>query len=52
MQWAERRTTKKKEDKAYCLLGIFGVFLPLMYGEEDNAFVRLKEEINKRSKSE
>ena len=33
--------TKKKEDKAYCMLGIFNVFMPLIYGEEDNAFVRL-----------
>jgi hypothetical protein len=47
--WAAGRNTKKTEDKAYCLLGIFGVFLPLMYGEGDNAFKRLKEEINKLS---
>ena len=49
MRWAARRDTKRKEDKAYCLLGIFEVFLPLMYGEGENAFNRLKEEINKRS---
>jgi hypothetical protein len=47
--WAAKRDTKKKEDKAYCLLGIFNVFMPLIYGEEDNAFIRLKEEIDKRS---
>jgi Heterokaryon incompatibility protein (HET) len=47
--WAAKRDTKRKEDKAYCLLGIFDIFLPLMYGEEDNAFSRLIEEINKRS---
>ena len=33
----------------YCLLGIFGVFLPLIYGEgEEYATLRLKEEIQKR----
>jgi Heterokaryon incompatibility protein (HET) len=48
LHWAAKRDTKKKEDKAYCLLGIFNVFIPLMYGEEDHAFIRLKEEIEKR----
>lgn len=33
---------------AYWLLGIFDVFIPLIYGEQDHAFVRLKEEIDKR----
>lgn len=47
LEWAAKRATKKKEDQAYCLLGIFRVFLPLIYGEGDHAFVRLKEEINK-----
>ncbi|KAK4163928.1 heterokaryon incompatibility protein-domain-containing protein [Cladorrhinum sp. PSN259] len=46
MRWAARRETKKIEDKAYCLLGIFNVFIPLIYGEGDNAFIRLKEAIN------
>lgn len=49
MSWAARRTTTLKEDKVYCLLGIFGVFLSLIYGEgEAYATVRLKEEIQKR----
>jgi hypothetical protein len=48
MSWAARRKTTMKEDKAYCLLGIFGVFMPLIYGEgEDHAFLRLKEEVQK-----
>ena len=48
MSWAVRRKTTIKEDKAYCLLGIFGVFMPLIYGEgEDHALLRLKEEIQK-----
>jgi hypothetical protein len=49
MRWAAGRTTTVKEDKIYCLLGIFGVFLPLIYGEgEQYATLRLKEEIQKR----
>ena len=48
-RWAVERETKRKEDKAYCLLGIFNVFIPLMYGEGDHAFTRLEEEIRKRS---
>ncbi|KIW16082.1 hypothetical protein PV08_06133 [Exophiala spinifera] len=51
LRWAAKRHTKLKEDKAYCLLGIFNVFLPLIYGEEDNAFIRLREEIDKRLRS-
>ena len=48
MSWAAKRDTKLKEDKAYSLLGIFGVSMPLIYGEGgDKAFCRLREEINK-----
>lgn len=43
--WYQDRQTKKKEDKAYCMLGIFNVFIPLMYGEGENAIFRLKEAI-------
>jgi hypothetical protein len=47
--WAARRTTTLKEDKIYCLLGIFGVFLPLIYGEgEAYATERLRDEIARR----
>lgn len=45
MSWAERRQTTRVEDTAYCLLGIFGVNMPLLYGEEERAFRRLQEEI-------
>lgn len=51
MLWAVARTAKRKEDEAYCLLGIFDVYMPLIYGEgKENAFIRLKEQISKRSK--
>lgn len=45
MSWAALRETSRKEDEAYCLLGIFGVNMPLLYGEENKAFERLQEEI-------
>jgi hypothetical protein len=51
LRWAENRETRKKEDKAYCLLGLFDVFMPLIYGEGENAFIRLKAEINETSRS-
>ncbi|KAK3401528.1 heterokaryon incompatibility protein-domain-containing protein [Sordaria brevicollis] len=49
MVWASTRKTTRPEDTAYCLLGIFEVHMPLIYGEGDNAFRRLQEEIIKRS---
>ncbi|KAF2108232.1 heterokaryon incompatibility protein-domain-containing protein, partial [Lophiotrema nucula] len=45
MSWASKRVTTREEDEAYCLLGIFGVNLPLLYGEGKRAFIRLQEEI-------
>jgi hypothetical protein len=50
--WAAKRETKKEEDKAYCLMGIFNVFMPPIYGEEDNAFRRLRQEIERLSGDE
>lgn len=50
MSWARGRNTTVEEDAAYCLLGIFGVNLPLIYGEGVKyAFIRLEEEISRRS---
>jgi hypothetical protein len=51
MGWAAKRETKKKEDQAYCLFGIFGVFMPLIYGEGENALIRLRKKIDKSLKS-
>jgi hypothetical protein len=45
MRWAAGRKTRRKEDIAYCLLGLFEVNLPLLYGEGDKAFLRLQEQI-------
>ncbi|KAI0975637.1 heterokaryon incompatibility protein-domain-containing protein [Xylaria arbuscula] len=47
MSWASRRRTTRIEDEAYCLLGLFGVTMPLLYGEGRRAFRRLQEEIIK-----
>ncbi|KAK0613304.1 heterokaryon incompatibility protein-domain-containing protein [Immersiella caudata] len=49
MSWASRRQTTRVEDTSYCLLGIFGVYMPMLYGEEENAFRRLQEEIIKNT---
>jgi len=45
MSWAAGRKTTRIEDVAYCLLGIFGVHLSFVYGEEHRAFRRLQEAI-------
>jgi hypothetical protein len=50
MSWASRRITTKAEDIAYCLMGIFDIQMPLLYGEgEGGAFRRLQQEIIKDS---
>ncbi|KAF5343977.1 hypothetical protein D9758_012905 [Tetrapyrgos nigripes] len=50
MSWAADRQTTREEDRAYSLMGLFGVNMPLLYGEgEDRAFMRLQEEIIKYS---
>lgn len=49
MSWASARVTTRTEDTAYCLMGIFNVSMPLLYGEGRKAFIRLQEEIMKES---
>lgn len=49
MSWAARRETTRIEDLAYCLLGIFNVNMPMLYGEGQKAFIRLQEEIIKEN---
>jgi hypothetical protein len=49
MKWATKRKTTRQEDKAYCLLGIFDIHMPLIYGEgNEKAFTRLREEMEKQ----
>ena len=43
MSWASERKTTRPEDIAYCLLGLFGVNMTLLYGEGGGrAFLRLQ----------
>jgi hypothetical protein len=49
MSLASDRQTTRTEDTAYCLLGLFDVNMPLLYGEGQKAFLRLQEEILKSS---
>lgn len=49
MSWAAGRQCKKVEDVAYCLLGLFDIYMPLHYGEGGRAFVRLQEEIFRKT---
>lgn len=45
--WIRGRETKREEDMAYSLLGIFDVFIPLIYGEgRESAFRRLEKAIS------
>jgi hypothetical protein len=47
MTWAADRQTTESEDGAYCLLGIFNIFMPLVYGEgKHGALKRLQREID------
>ncbi|KAK5115299.1 hypothetical protein LTR62_001499 [Meristemomyces frigidus] len=45
MSWAAARHITRKEDEAYCLLGLFKINMPLLYGEGKRAFFRLPKEI-------
>ena len=49
MYWYGKRKTARLEDEAYCLLGLFDIHMPTLYGEGRNAFRRLQEEIMKQS---
>jgi hypothetical protein len=45
MSWAASRSTTRVEDRAYCLMGLFDVNMPLIYGEGPKAFQRLQMQI-------
>lgn len=49
LSWSAKRKTTREEDCAYCLLGLFQINMPLLYGEGARAFQRLQEEIMKIS---
>jgi len=53
MSWAATRETKREEDAAYSLLGVFDVHIPLIYGEgRKKAFIRLQREMKESLKDE
>jgi hypothetical protein len=48
IHWAAKRKTSRPEDIIYCLMGLFRVHLPLIYGEgAGSAFTRLQHELFK-----
>ncbi|KAI0843105.1 HET-domain-containing protein [Hypoxylon sp. FL0890] len=49
MSWASHRSTTRVEDIAYCLLGIFDLSMPMLYGEGEKAFEHLQEKIMKEA---
>ncbi|KAI1791164.1 HET-domain-containing protein [Ganoderma leucocontextum] len=49
MLWAAGRSTKRVEDEAYCLMGLFDINMPTIYGEGRHAFQRLQHELMKQS---
>lgn len=50
--WAAKRETTRVEDRAYSLLGLFGINMPPIYGEGEKAFLRLQLEIIKVTNDE
>lgn len=48
LSWMNERHTTRVEDQAYCLLGIFDIYMPLIYGERQQATRRLLNEILRR----
>ena len=49
MSWAAHRTTTRVEDRAYSLMGLLDVNMPMLYGEGKKAFHRLQLEIIRAS---
>ncbi|TRX91643.1 hypothetical protein FHL15_007425 [Xylaria flabelliformis] len=45
LSWVSNRVTTRPEDIAYCLLGLFRINMPLIYGERSNAWIRLQKEL-------
>jgi hypothetical protein len=50
--WTSKRVTARKEDIAHSLMQLFGIHMPIVYGEGSTAFLRLQTEILKLSDDE
>ena len=49
LSWAAERVTTRPEDRAYSLMGLLDVHMPVIYGEGgEQAFLRLQQEILRR----
>ncbi|KAI6046520.1 heterokaryon incompatibility protein-domain-containing protein, partial [Pisolithus marmoratus] len=49
MSWAADRRTTRVEDRAYSLMGLLDVNMPMLYGEGKKAFLRLQHEVIRKS---
>ena len=49
MSWAANRITERVEDRAYSLMGLFNVNMDMIYGEKEQAFIRLQHQIMQHS---
>ena len=52
MSWAANRVTRRPEDRASSLMGLFNVNITVLYGEGMRAFGRLQSEILRESSSD
>jgi hypothetical protein len=53
MSWAKGRKSRREEDEAYALLGIFDVHMPIIYGEgKENAHRRLWRKIRETNNAD
>ncbi|KAK3401515.1 heterokaryon incompatibility protein-domain-containing protein [Sordaria brevicollis] len=52
LSWAANRLTTRIEDHSYSLLGLLGVYMPLIYGEGNHAFTRLQHELVRKYNDE
>ncbi|KAK4222596.1 hypothetical protein QBC38DRAFT_518820 [Podospora fimiseda] len=51
MSWASGRSTKREKEMAYCLLGIFDVSVPILYGDS-HAFAKVQEAIMAKNRDD
>jgi hypothetical protein len=52
MSWAAKRISKRVEDRAYSLMGLFDINMPMIYGKREKAFLRLQQQIVHQCKDE
>lgn len=52
MSSAANRMTTRVEDGAYSLVGFFDIYMPMIHGEREKAFLPLQEHNIQKSKDE